>query len=187
MKYIALDVETGGIGLDKSLLTVYFAICTAELEIIDELSLQIKPKDKIYHVTAEAIEINGINIVNHDRAAKYAKDLKTTVFEFLKKYGENEKLIPVGHGVKFDIQFITECADPLISKKSWDMFCSYRVIDTASIGQFLKMKSDKYTDVSGSLGSWANYFKIDASNAHDAKADVIMSIEVLKHFLRESK
>lgn len=189
MKYLCIDIETGGIGHDKSLLTAYFKIIEQHNDTliwhdVNDLYLFVKPENDIYNVTAQALEINGINLVQHNKVAQTAKECKASLYHFLRRHSDkNNKLIPLGHGVSFDIKFILESEDKLISKGTWDTFVSYRVLDTATIGQFLKIANKVPTDISGSLSSWAEYFGIDASKAHDAKADVEMSIEVFKKFL----
>jgi hypothetical protein len=70
MKFLALDCETGGIGLDKSLLTTYLAVYSfhrKEMEFVieDELYLYTKPNDGIYSYTAEALSINKIDLIQY--------------------------------------------------------------------------------------------------------------------------
>ena len=189
-KYLAIDIETGGIGHDKSLLTVYMTVLDENFNQDfkagknRELELLIKPESGVYQVTAEALNVNGIDLIKHDANAVIPADAKSIVYNFLNFHSNNgqEKLIPLGHGVQFDVKFITESPDKLVSKKTWDHFVSYRVLDTATIGQFLKDTGRAPTEISGSLSSWANHFGIDASNAHDAKADVEMSVAIYKKF-----
>ena len=87
-KYIVFDVETGGIGLDKSLLSACFLYCqydvkNDEYEIIDGLDLKIKPNDDVYHVTAQGMQINGIDLVEHDKVAITEKQAGTKLYDKL--------------------------------------------------------------------------------------------------------
>jgi DNA polymerase III epsilon subunit-like protein len=180
--YIALDVETGGIGEDKSLLTAYLAILDQNLDVLDELDLLTKPDDGTYVVQGEALRINGIDLAKHDLAAMSCKDASTKLYEFLNKNnpGGAIKLIPVGHNVAFDIKFL--CAHTL-SKKSWDKFCGYRTLDTGTISMFL-MKTGKIPEMSASLGSLAKYCGIEFE-AHTAKGDTLATVGVLREFLKK--
>lgn len=109
-RYIALDVETGGIGLDKSLLTAYFAVMDQNMTILDELYLHTKPDDGIYQVTADALRINGINLVDHESVAITYKEAGQKLYSFLSKHsaGGQYKMIPIGHNVAFDIKFLCQ-------------------------------------------------------------------------------
>lgn len=182
-KFISLDVETGGIGKDKSLLTAYFMVMDEAGNKVTDLDLRIKPEDKIYHVTAEALSINKINLVSHDAEAITDREAGSRLYEFLRLVSQDgkQKLIPVGHNVKFDIDFIWE---KLLSRPSWEHFVSYRVIDTASIGQFLQLAGLIPPEVSGSLGSLAKEFQVVNPAAHTGEGDVLTTVGILKGMLR---
>jgi hypothetical protein len=84
-RYIVLDTETGGVTLDTSLLTAFFAILNEDFEVTDELYLRVKPDDGIYRTTARALEINGINLISHDAVAITLREARTPLYEFLRK------------------------------------------------------------------------------------------------------
>lgn len=181
MKYLALDTETGGFE-GTSLLTAYFAVYNEDFEVLDDLLLEMKPKDGKYVVTAEALRINGIDLKQHDQRAITYEDAGTKLYNFLK--GNSllgaEKLIPVGHNVQFDIQKIIEF---LISKHSWQQFVSYRTLDTGVIARACIQAGLIPPSVSGSLGSIAEHFGMDTSQAHTADYDVYMTVRCLEHML----
>jgi DNA polymerase III alpha subunit (gram-positive type) len=184
--FLALDTETGGIGLDKSLLEATFVSLDEGFNVHERLELKIKPNDLIYHVTAEALSINNINLVEHDKVAITEGKAGTLLYNFLKKqYLENksEKLIPLGHNVKFDCVIIEE---KLIS--SWDQFVSYRVIDTCVIAQFLRVIGKLPKDVECSLKGLRKHFGISlilpTGELHSASYDVDLSIEVFRNLIR---
>ena len=180
--YIALDVETGGIGSDKSLLTAFLAVLDKNFNIIDQLDLKVKPDDGIYKVTAEALGINGINLVKHEAEAIPESKVGTLLYNFLQQHNPNgkSKLIPVGHNVGFDIKFLQS---KVISAGNWDKFVSYRLLDTGVIAQYMKVKGRIPESVSGSLGSLAKFFDVPKQVAHTADGDVRMTIDVLKGLL----
>lgn len=182
-RYLALDVETGGLDLDKSLLTAYFAVMDENMTVLDELYLRTKPDNGAYIVTAEALYINGISLINHDQTALSYKDSGQKLYSFLSKHSANGqyRLVPVGHNVVFDIDFV---CDKLISKKSWRQMCSYRVRDTAIIGNFLIDSGLISPDVSGSLESYLKHFEIKEKNTlHDAKTDALACAKVYSRML----
>ena len=180
--YIALDIESGGIDPSFSLLTFYLAILDENLEVLGELDVKTKPDDGTYIVAGEALRVNGINLAAHDLEAITYKQAGSDVYDFLHKWnpGGKIKLIPVGHNVAFDIKFL--CAHTL-SKKSFDKFCSYRVLDTGTISMYL-MKTGKIPEMSASLGSLAKYCGIEFK-AHTARGDTLATVEVMKEFLKK--
>ncbi len=179
--YIALDAETGGVTPETSLLTVYFAVLDENFCVVDDLDLKVKPDDENYVITARALEINKINLVKHDKLAIPYKDAKPLLYKFLEKNYQGEKLIPVGHGVAFDVRRVYST---LISQGSWENFVSYRVLDTGNAAQFLRVAGLFPKEVSGSLGSLVAHFKLPSKGElHDARIDTLQTVEVLKKLL----
>lgn len=180
-KYIAFDCETGGLNADSSLLTAYFVVIDSDLTtILGELDLKVKPNaGSSYCVTAEALMINGINLIEHDKVAMTESEAGRLLIEFLKAHNPDgrSKLLPIGHNVVFDEEFIN---NHLVSKGNWSKFVSYRRIDTGTIAQFLRMTGHIPKDVSGSLGSIASHLGVNLTNAHNAKNDTIATVKVLR-------
>jgi DNA polymerase III alpha subunit (gram-positive type) len=179
IKFIGLDCETGGFA-GTSLLSFFFGIYDENYQLLDGLELFVKPKDGIYHVTAEALGINGINLINHDKVAVTYEAGGKLLWDFLVKHSDNgkNKLLPLGHNVYFDIQRLTP---DLMTKKTWNMFVSYRLVDLGGIVTALKLAGKLPHSISGSLGSICKHFGVQLTNAHDAKADVTATVECVKH------
>lgn len=184
MKYIAHDNETGGIGHDKSLLTSYFAVLDKDFCLIDELYLHTKPQNGIYNITAEALSINGIDLIKHDKMALTESENGKLLRDFLIKNSDKgaDKLQPLGHNVAFDLEFIYA---KLLNKKEAQKYISYRVRDTGTVGAFLIDCGIIPSTVSGSLKSFSDYFKITPiGGLHDAEVDTWLSIEVYKEMIK---
>jgi len=179
--YIAFDTETGGVTPETSLLTVYFAVLDENLCVVDELDLKVKPDDGNYVVTAQGLAINKINLIEHDKMAIPYKDAKTPLYKFLERNYQGEKLIPVGHGIYFDILRVRPT---LISQGSWENFCSYRTLDTSIAAQFLRAAELFPKEISGSLGSLVAHFDIKSKGElHDARVDTLQTVSVLRELL----
>lgn len=180
-KYIALDTETGGITLDTSLLTAYFVVLDEKFKVVDELNLVVKPDDGNYVVNAQALNVNKINLVEHDKVALPYKAAKPFLYKFLELNYQGEKLIPIGHGLAFDIVRLKQ---DLIGQGSWENFVSYRTLDTSIVAQFLRAAGLFPDDVSGSLGSLVSYFKLPpVGDMHDARVDTLQTVSVLQALL----
>jgi oligoribonuclease (3'-5' exoribonuclease) len=181
--YLFLDNEMGGLEKDQySLLTVYLMMTDDNFKVIGDLYLYLKPNDGIYKVCVRAMEINKINLVEHDKRAITYKEGSTALYNFLSKLtdGGKVKATVVGHGIYGDVEWILH---HLISRNSFENFTSYRKLDTSSTCQFLKSCGLFPEDVSGSLESLAKHFNInqnagDDIQFHDAKFDTEITFKV---------
>jgi len=203
--YIALDNEMGGVTLDYSLLTTYLVVLDENLNKVDELELALKPNDGIYRVCGRAMEVNKIDLKEHDKVAIYYKEAGSLLYQFLNKnastsriplvpgVGKINRLTPIGHGIYGDIAFLTHY---LMKEETWETFVSYRKLDTQAVAQFLKACGKIPDTVSGSLESLAKHFEIITEGAngnvsyvglydcivslHNAKVDTMLTVEVFK-------
>ncbi len=181
-KYIAFDCETGGLVDGVSLLTVYFAALDENFEILGECYLRQKPDDGVYHCTAEALGVNGINLIEHDKIAKSKSDNGAELRLFLmthSDYGKN-KLIPLGHNVAQDAIWVWE---NILNKKAWEVFCSYRKLDTGAAA-ILLIAAGLMPEMNAGLGNLVEYFKIEKLPAHDCKNDTIMTKDVAREMVK---
>jgi len=189
--YIALDGEFGGIDLKYSLLQVYFAILDQDFNLLGELKLNLKPDDGDYIVCGEAMGVNKIDLVEHDKTAITYSKGRSELGNFLRTITEagKYKLRAIGHNVGGDIRFVW---DKIYARQKWETYVSYRQLDTATICQFLKdcgkipPDVDGPGGVSGSLISLVRYFGIpyDEISLHDAKVDTLLTVEVYKKMLK---
>jgi hypothetical protein len=198
--YLFFDCEMGGIGREYSLLTVYFVVVNQHFQRISELYLHVKPDDGIYRVCGRAMEVNQINLAEHDKIAIPYKEAGSKLYQFLSNNSDKGKikLVPVGHGIRGDIDVVVE---HLINRNTFENFTSYRALCTSSTAQFLKLCGLLPDTVSGSLESLAKYFKIireevpyeggphstvfvgliDAvTKLHDAKTDTLITLAVME-------
>ncbi len=186
--FLALDIESGGLGPETSLLTAYYALLNEQFVVIDELDLKLKPEDGIYRVEGKALQINKIDLAKHDLNAITYKYGGRQLYVFLEKAYKlaGDKLIPIGHNVKMDIE---RSKTDLVSEGSWDQFVSYRTLDTATITQFLKLTGRLPDSISGSLSSLVEYFKIKMPEgmSHEAKYDALVTVKALEQLIDISK
>lgn len=181
MKVLFMDTETGGLDPEKhSLLTVALAVYE-DGKILDEKEWFIKHKD--YSVTSKALEINNINLVEHNKIAMDTKIAVVDIIQFIFKNFSVEKAVIAGHNVEFDYKFL----DKLFKGETEfiNRYLSHRKLDTCSLINFL-MISGKIDIESASLETCINYFKIEANARHTAKDDVRATItlfEKIKSYL----
>lgn len=176
MKILWFDVETTG--LDPKLndvITISIRI-EVEGEVKDKLDLKIQPFNW-ENISPEALATNGITVEEmktfmHPQEAY--RQIVTLFSRYVDKYKKNktseDKLIPAGYNVTFDIQFLAEffkkCGD-----KYFGAFVDYHKLDVASIVLFLKL--NKVLSIEGfKLTEVAKSLEVAMDNAHDAGCDI---------------
>jgi DNA polymerase III epsilon subunit-like protein len=185
LRYLVLDTETGGFGTDKSLLTVGMVVTDENFDILSRSRFDIAliPDDRVYRVDPEALEVNKINLVELSKRAMTYKEGGTTLYEYLREFSEEGKLklIPVGKQVDGDIARIQQY---LVKKQTWEQFVSYRHLDVSAV--FLLMQNLRIfpEDASGSLKYLLDFYGLDSDKQHDALADAIYTLQVLKKMKR---
>ena len=187
MKLLGLDTETGGIeSPDVSLLTASFVIFNESLKPLDKFNLAVKPNPvngrTNYVVQSEALAVNKINLIEHDKVAITYKEGGTALYNWLQdkknKYG---KLTPFGNLVQGDISKLTRT---LISLGAWGGFVDNRVIELTSIGKNLQLMGKIHQKQSLSIGALADFFeiKVDKALLHTAEYDVMIGAEILREY-----
>jgi len=180
--YVAIDNETGGFE-GTSLLSTYLEVFDKDFNSLGSLNMNVCPNDRIYHVEAGGLSVNKIDLVEHDKNAITYSQAGKLLRDYLMAWslGGKNKLIPVGHGVTFDVIGLWV----LLSRPNFEMYTSYRKIDTAVVAQFLKFCGKIPETVSGSLDSLCEHFNVNAVTAipHTAKGDVWRTLAVL-HAMR---
>jgi DNA polymerase III epsilon subunit-like protein len=177
MYYLVFDCETTGLLPSCNVLTAYFIILDNELNIIDELDLQIK--HDFYIIFPKALEINQINILDHDKHGISKLEANNKIINFLKKYDTNYKVI--GHNIKFDINMLK--SNNLINDEDINKYFNEQYLDTYELAKKLKFKNKISRFQSLSLNKLCNFLDIECKldiNFHNAKYDSYMTIELYK-------
>ena len=187
MRFIAFDFETGGLEKECSPLTACFIVFNHKFTKLGELDLQIKPNNGgTYKVTAQALDVNGIDLVKHDEEAIPLDEAKKKLFSFLRDMSEDGryKLTPFGQNITFDRDFVFE---HFMSKGNWNKFCSYHVLDTASLAVFFKLLGIMPVEQKTRLGLLAEYFGVSTGQMHTAREDTEVCIKILLKMLETIK
>lgn len=194
MHYLWLDLETTGTDEKKhEILTAYFTVYNDKLEFVDELELLLKPDDANKNILydPEAFEVTGIVLEDHlknPETITYAEG-KKKINDLLIKHKIPQKRKHFrfsGQNVEFDVKFLKEI---LSDEDGWEKLVHHGNIDTFRICTFLQDCGFLPVDI-GNLGSLVEYFGLPMGEAHNAKADVKMTIEVyrsIKKMMSEKK
>jgi hypothetical protein len=182
--FLAFDCESGGIGEDISLLTAHFAVCDGKWNIIDELSLALKPKEvdgtgsAIYKVTATALEINKINLIQHNKEAITKAEAGQQLRSFLWKYKPKEGfLIPMGKNIGGDVDWVN---NHILGNAEWRKYVSFKTYDLTSLITFLKRTRKLPQDAPESLEGMAKFIGFNFV-PHTADGDTHAGIAVCSY------
>jgi hypothetical protein len=183
-RFLVFDCESGGIGDDISLLSAHFAICDNEWNIVDELTILLKPKEvddtgsTIYKVTASALGINKINLIEHDKVAVTKAVAGQQLREFLWKYKPSEGwLVPVGKNVWGDVAWVNE---HILGNGEWRKYVSHKLYEMNALVKFLKRKGKIPADAPESLEAFGKLIGFEFA-AHTADGDVHANIAAMKY------
>ena len=138
---IVIDTETGGLNpKDNSLLTVALMVVKNK-EVLSQKEWKIKHAS--YNVTAKAMEVNGINLVEHDEDATEAETVAEEIIELLQEHCSKEsKGMLVGQNTIFDKNFLEAFFASLNNKELMSAYyrvVSHRYVDLMSITAFLNL------------------------------------------------
>ncbi len=173
--WFAFDTESGGLENEfHSLLTLSGIVVDDNLKPL-ALPINLKIKHDVYRVTAKALEINKINLVEHDKVATTIEASGNELYKYLLPFIENGRLGIIGQNVEFDKGFVLKSG--LI--RIWDRFFNRDVLDTKEIASHLKTCEMIPKEVGNSLVQLANHFNIDSTGAHEAEKDLWMTLQVL--------
>lgn len=182
-KYFLLDCETGGMPeKNASLLTMEGTLLNSNLEALDSISLKVKPGDGVFRIEPRAMEVNKINLSLHEKEAISESEAAEVLINFITRNNMGlSKIIPVGHNVAFDVSFMKK----LVGTRNWKKMFSKKVIDTASIAEFLCLTGllPSSEEVDCSLGGLATRFGHSYEGAHDARFDADLTLKILKNLI----
>jgi DNA polymerase III alpha subunit (gram-positive type) len=183
-KFFLFDCETTGLSeQDHTLLTIFGLALNANLDIIDSIDLKIRPENGIYHVDPEAMAINKIDLIEHDRDAVSEKQAKEEFINFCLKIKPSwEPIIPIGKNVGFDIKFLQK----LLGKNRYSTYFSCKILDISSIAHFQKLCNILPSDLDDSLSGLAEYFGFSTKDLHNAEFDAKLTLEVLKQLIQNN-
>ena len=187
MKLLFIDTETGGLDSTKHSLLSYAMLAWEDGVIVD--SLEIFLKSDQYSVTAGALGINNIDLVQHHAKAISPVNAGLTTEAFLSKnfssdigYGNHYtvlqpgSIIIAGHNIGFDKAFLQAQGFP------FTRYFSHRMIDTSGIIKYLYISGKIPQDVSSSNKAF-DFFKVVNEQAHDALSDAKATAQLFNKLL----
>jgi DNA polymerase-3 subunit epsilon len=190
MKILWFDCETTGLDPKLNDIVTLSMIIDIDGKIVDRLDVKMQPKNWDA-ISPEALKVNGLTIeqlktfeapsVAH---AKIKAFFGKYVDQFKKNKTMEDKFVPAGYNVTFDVQFLAEFFAKQ-GDKYFGAWVDYHKLDIASIVLFLKMH--KVLDIQGfKLVEVAKALGIEFA-AHDAAADIETTRTVALRLLEKIK
>ncbi|WCK57265.1 3'-5' exonuclease (plasmid) [Aneurinibacillus sp. Ricciae_BoGa-3] len=176
---IVVDTETGGLDPKRdSLLTVAFVVLDGTRVIAKQ---EWKIKHPTYHVTAKALEVNGIDLVTFDKEALPKEQVAHEMITFLGTHCSERKGMFVGQNTIFDKAFIENFLKGLNDTSYFSAYkdlISRRYVDLMSITAFLNMAGVLDTDGLG-LDKVIETFNLPVEARHTALDDAKVTLDGL--------
>jgi DNA polymerase III epsilon subunit-like protein len=170
--YIFVDLETGGLYADKhAVLQVAAIITDFDFNIKGNFMSYVQPHPTL-KITDEALQINQLRREDLQNAPD-EKSVALALRHFARLVSGAPRF--AGYNCPFDLEFLT-----FVWKRHDLLPVPYQVpwLDICSLAR-LRLESSA-TLPNFKLASVANYFGLNIQGAHDAVADLIMTIEIAK-------
>jgi len=168
--YLFVDLETGGLNAERhSILQVAAVITDLNLKVNGYFMTYVKPHTNL-ETTAEALVINQLNLQELALAPEEFQVVQA-LSHFASLGGQRPRF--AGYNCKFDLLFLDE-----MWKRHGNLAPPYRVpwLDVLDV---LKIKAEIDPPLANfKLATVANHLGIDTRAAHDAGADLMITIEV---------
>jgi len=183
MRRLVIDTETTGLSprFNKTL-TVGMLLVDVEqdfLEILEENHIFIKQDN--YNLTKRVMEVNKIDIKQHDLNAISSKNACVQINSFIDKNFLHKTPL-VGHNLQFDKEFLKA----LFNQSDAFAKLHHKSEDTMYIWRNHQRAGNVPSDLRSSLKDIANFFKIDYAKAHNALEDCHITAKVYQRLLRLS-
>ena len=183
MRILFTDTETGGTKPHKDALLEVALVVYEDGEELASKVLKIKSEGK--PCSEEALNINHINLDEHDQFAAPREVAAGEIVDFIKEWFPDGKATLAGHNVSFDRDFIQTLMLETGHHEWWGLV-SHRLLDTMTILNFLVAFGKLPDEVLSSDGAF-KYFGIEIANRHSAMGDVegtVTLFNTLSKFLR---
>ncbi|HUV12052.1 MAG TPA: 3'-5' exonuclease [Acidobacteriota bacterium] len=181
MKVFWLDLETGG--LDPEVNPIL------QLGYVIEINGRRVREGRIIssgfegcEIHPEALEVNGLDpkkVEAWPPESEMYEKLIGIVNTFVNRFDKTDKFVIGGFNVGFDVEFLRAMFKRQ-KDKYFGAWFAFQFIDPASIVRFIQYAGAMDEFARMKLTDLAKYFQVDRPDAHDALADIEMTIDVVR-------
>jgi DNA polymerase III epsilon subunit-like protein len=181
MERLVIDTETTGLSpLTNQVLSIgllHIESNLNSLKILNEKHILVKHDE--YNISKRAMQVNKINLKEHEKKAYTTKDTCKVINSFIKKENLSSTKV-LGHNVNFDINFLNN----LFENEQVEYPFFYEKEDTRYLWDDLKKRKIINPLLNSKLSTIANHFNIDCSKAHCAIDDCKITAKVYQRIIQ---
>lgn len=180
--FIVVDTETTGLDAEKNQILEVAILVVKNFEPVDCFNIKIKHRE--YTVSTRAMEVNKIDLVEHEKLAYTEKEASERIINFLSDHKEEQGLIVVGQNVQFDLKFIENMLWRSYKTKEWREIISYRTFDLMSLSFIrniegkIKLEKQDLDSIIAAIGLESD------SERHTAMGDCELTYEAMIKLLK---
>lgn len=176
-RFFAFDVETTGLDPAKDeIIQFAYQLLDAQLNVISSRSIFVWPRDA--SVSNEAARVNGYsNVKWSTNNAVSQAELFQTLKDTLSAY---KRLVPLGHNVKFDLDFLKALFEKHGDPKAFRESLSFHAFDTVAMAMFFDFTVHGGLNGSYKLTDLTQRFSIVHDAAHTADSDISATVALFK-------
>jgi DNA polymerase III epsilon subunit-like protein len=184
-RLLVVDTETGGVDPQIHSILSLAAVVWDDGKILAEFEVLIA--EPVLAVTARALEINGIDLVEHCKQAVAPIGAWAQFQSFLwqnltEELASAHKITLVGHNVNFDVGFMKRLFR-LTGVAFEDVF-SHRVIDTAGLLRFLTLAQRLKLSGASSTEAFESFgIAVPKGRRHTALGDARATAQLLSKLI----
>lgn len=184
MERLVIDTETTGLSpLTNQVLSIgllHIESNSNSLKILNEKHILIKHDE--YNISQKAMQVNKINLKEHEKQAYSTKETCKLINDFIKQKNLSSTKI-LGHNVSFDISFLNN----LFENEHIKYPFFHQKEDTRYLWDNLKKRKIINPLLNSKLSTIANHFNIDCSKAHCAIDDCKITAKVYQRIIHLQK
>lgn len=183
-KILHFDLETTGLGESEHSIIQLAGLIEIDKTIVERFDYRIKP-DRFDNISPSSIETHGVSIEEmktFQPSSEVYESFKKLLSKHCNPYDRNDKYIPAGYRVDFDLSFLTKFFENNGDKYLGSFLDWRRTLDPLPIlramdfNGIISLSDYKLETVCKAFG-----IKL---NAHEAMSDIIASRELLYKVLK---
>lgn len=185
MRLLFIDTETGGLNPREDALLSVGLVVWEDGKVLASRDWKIKSGDKNYCISA--LNINNIDIKEHNSVACEPEVAAFEIIEFIDEWFPTKAATLAGHNVSFDRDFLQTLIEEYTCHEFGAMI-SHRLCDTMSILNFIVACGKLPPEVLSSDGAF-KYFGIAIKDRHTALGDAEGTVHLfnkLSEFLKRT-
>ena len=180
MKVFWLDLETGGLDPQKNPILQLAYIIEIDGERARSGKLNSRGFDGC-EVDPKALVVNGLEwdkVLLDASESELYRMLINVLSSYVNCYDKKDKFVIGGYNVSFDVGFLRAMFKRQ-SDKYFGAWFAFQFIDPSSIVRFVQYAGAMDEFARMKLVDLAKHFEVDRPDAHDALADIEMTIDVV--------